>query len=91
MTIRVHYGTQSYIVKESDPAVLAQEAFEILTSSPQMSGIWNLETTSGEVYLLLTRNTPIAVEDYDEVLAYQANSMDFSEIPANSMVSGPDD
>jgi len=90
MTIRVHYGTQSYIVKESDPATLAQQAFEILTSGPQMSGIWNLETTSGEVYLLLTRNTPIAVEDFDEVLAYEPNSLDFSEIPVQT-VSRPDD
>ncbi len=90
MTIRVHYGTQSYIVKESDPGALAQQAHDILTSSPQMSGIWNLETTSGEVYLLLTRNTPIAVEDFDEVLGYQPNSMDFSEIPATA-VTRPDD
>lgn len=78
MTVRVHYGTQSYIVKESDPAALARQAYDILTSSPQQSGIWNLETTSGEVYLLLTRNTPLAVEDFDEVVEYHQNTMDFS-------------
>ncbi len=85
MTVRVHYGSQSYIVKETDPAALAREAFEILTSDPQNSGIWNLQTSSGEVYLLLTRNTPIAVEDFDDSRAYESHSMDFSELPGRTV------
>ncbi|WP_210481772.1 hypothetical protein [Naasia sp. SYSU D00948] len=89
MSVRVHYGSQSYIAKEQDSAALARQAFEILTSGPQMSGIWNLETTSGQVYLLLTRNTPVAVEDFDDALDYHHNSLDFSDVPGRS-VSRPD-
>lgn len=94
MTVRVHYGTQSYIVREADPKALARQAFDILTSGPQLSGIWNLETTSGEVYLLLTRHTPVAVEDFDELLEYQVDTMDFSasaepELTASANGDGP--
>ncbi len=77
MTVRVHYGHQSFIVKGGDPASLAKEAFDILTREPERSGIWNLETSSGEVYLLLNRAIPVAVEDFDDGMQWEPNSMDF--------------
>lgn len=83
MSVRVHYGNQSFTVRDGDPKALAREAYEILTRQPELSGIWNLQTTSGEVYLLLNRAIPVAVEDFQDGLDWEQNTMGFLGFDGN--------
>ena len=66
MAIRVHYGTQVFETAETDATQLRGELWEVISSAANPAGLWKLVTDDGELHLLITRDSQIAVVEYEK-------------------------
>ena len=66
MAIRVHYGTQVFETAETDAAQLRGELWEVISSGKNPVGLWKLATDDGELHLLITRDSQIAIVEYEK-------------------------
>ena len=75
MAIRVHYGTQVFETAETDATELRGEMWKLISQTPNPVGLWRLKTDDGELHLLITRDTYLAIVEYEKPVKRERSSV----------------